>query len=209
MLHDTLCARCHNEVCSPFSVFSLVRALNDILMLTVHRTVNIATTPQTMSTLARSHQNSTTSSMASLRWGCSAASPRLASSYSKQKWATLSLPLPWAPDSLAYIDDTESGSRKHISLAPGFQTTKTSRHLGKVVGLNKEDEWFLPLGPVDVCVICLPPSVFLCPYSFISLLVNGLDLCTHLGSAEGFLGVWIRVHIFVPLTNLATFNKSS
>jgi hypothetical protein len=112
MLHDTLCARCHNEVCPPFS---LVRALTDILMPTVHRTANIATTPQIMSTLARSRQNSMTSSTASLRWGCSAASPRLASSYGKQKWAMLSLPLPWAPDGLAYIDDTDSGSRTLLS----------------------------------------------------------------------------------------------
>ena len=77
-LHNTLCARCHNEVRSSFS---LVRALTDIHMPTVHRTANITTTPQTTPTLARSRQNSTTSSTASLRWRrCSAASPRLASS---------------------------------------------------------------------------------------------------------------------------------
>jgi hypothetical protein len=38
-LHDTVCAWCHNEVRSPFS---LVRALTDILMPTVHKTANIA-----------------------------------------------------------------------------------------------------------------------------------------------------------------------
>ena len=63
-LHNTLCARCHNEVCSSFS---LVRALTDTHMPTVHRTANITTTPQTTLTLARSRQNSTTSSTASLR----------------------------------------------------------------------------------------------------------------------------------------------
>ena len=55
-LHDTLCARCHNEVRSPFS---LVHALTDIHMATVHRTANIAKTPQTTPTLARPRQNST------------------------------------------------------------------------------------------------------------------------------------------------------
>ena len=44
-LHDTLCARCHNEVRSSFS---LVRALTDTQIPTVHRTANITTTPQTM-----------------------------------------------------------------------------------------------------------------------------------------------------------------
>ena len=43
MLHETFCAKCHNEVSSPFS---LVRALTDIHMQTVHRTSNIATMPQ-------------------------------------------------------------------------------------------------------------------------------------------------------------------
>ena len=65
ILHDTLCARCHNEVRSPFS---LVHVLTDIHMATVHRTANIAKTPQTTLTLARPRQNSTTSSMASLRY---------------------------------------------------------------------------------------------------------------------------------------------
>ena len=77
-IHNTLCARCHNEVRSSFS---LVRALTDTHMPTVHRTANITTTPQTTLTLARSRQNSTTSSTASLRLRrCSAAEPRLASS---------------------------------------------------------------------------------------------------------------------------------
>ena len=76
--HDTLCVRWHNEVCSSFS---LVRTLTDTHMPTVHRTANITTTPQTTPTLARSRQNSTTSSTASLRLRrCSAADPRLASS---------------------------------------------------------------------------------------------------------------------------------
>ena len=39
-LHDTLGARCHNEVGSPFSP---VRTLTDILMPTVHKTANSAT----------------------------------------------------------------------------------------------------------------------------------------------------------------------
>ena len=39
MLLDTLCARCHNQVRSPFS---LVHALTDILIPTVHKTANIA-----------------------------------------------------------------------------------------------------------------------------------------------------------------------
>ena len=49
-LHSTLCARCYNEVRSSFS---LVRALTDTHMPTVHRTANITTTPQTTPTLAR------------------------------------------------------------------------------------------------------------------------------------------------------------
>jgi hypothetical protein len=49
-LHDTLCAGGHNEVRSPFS---LVHALTDINMATVHRTANIAKTPQITLTLAR------------------------------------------------------------------------------------------------------------------------------------------------------------
>ena len=61
-LHNTLCARCHNEVRSPFS---LVRTLTDILMPTVHKTVNSAAN---YADLARSMQNSTRSSMTSLRW---------------------------------------------------------------------------------------------------------------------------------------------
>ena len=61
---DRLCALCHNEVRSSFS---LVRALTDTHMPTVHRTANITTTPQTTLTLARSRQNSTRSSTASLR----------------------------------------------------------------------------------------------------------------------------------------------
>ena len=44
LLHNTLCARCHNEVRSSFS---LVRALTDTHIPTVHRTANITTTPQT------------------------------------------------------------------------------------------------------------------------------------------------------------------
>ena len=153
-LHNTLCARCHNEVRSSFS---LVRALTDIHMPTVHRTANITTTPQTTPTLARSRQNSTTSSTASLRWRrCSAASPRLASlrHVGKQKWAMLSLPLPWTPDGLAYVDDTDSGSHEHFFPAPGFRTTKTSTHSGKarVVGSNEEDKWPLPWVPLMFCV---------------------------------------------------------
>ena len=78
-LRDTLCARCHNDVCSPFS---LVRALTDIHMQTVHRMANTATTPQPTPTLARSRQNSTASSTASRRQRTYfTASPHLASSY--------------------------------------------------------------------------------------------------------------------------------
>ena len=78
-LRDTLCARCHNDVCSPFS---LVRALTDIHMPTVHRMANTTTTPQTTPTLARSRQNSTASSTASRRQRTYfTASPHLASSY--------------------------------------------------------------------------------------------------------------------------------
>ena len=44
LLHNTLCARCHNEVRSSFS---LVRALTDTQIPTIHRTANITTTQQT------------------------------------------------------------------------------------------------------------------------------------------------------------------
>jgi hypothetical protein len=67
-LHDTLCAGCHNEVRSPFS---LVCSLTDILM------------PKSAANSAdpgEIWQNSTRSSTASLRWRrCSVASPPLAS----------------------------------------------------------------------------------------------------------------------------------
>ena len=88
--------------------------------------------------------------------GGDAPQPRLASPrhVGKQKWAMLSLPLPWTPDGLAYVDDTDSGSHEHFFPAPGFRTTKTSTHSGKarVVGSNEEDKWPLPWVPLMFCV---------------------------------------------------------
>ncbi|KAH9998572.1 hypothetical protein BJV77DRAFT_959567 [Russula vinacea] len=123
-LHDTLCARSHNEV-----PFLLVRALTDILMSTFHKTANIAAnhadtgeiTPELhdiidsitqMEEMLRSHL------------------PLLRRA-SNQKWEMLSLPLPWTPDALTYVDNTDSGSLEHFFPTPGFRTTKTSRHSGK------------------------------------------------------------------------------
>ena len=126
--HDTLCVRCHNEVCSSFS---LVRALTDTHMPTVHRTANITTTPQTTPTLVRSRQNSTTSSTASLRWWRFSAvtSPCFVMQVSKSGKC---FHIPYhGLDALTHVDNTDPGSNEHFFPAPSFQTTKTSRHSGK------------------------------------------------------------------------------
>ena len=86
----------------------------------------------------------------------------------RQKWEMLSLPPPWTPDGLAYVDDNNSGARKHSSPTPDFRSTKTSNHSASVVGSNKEDEWPLPWVPLMYCVVYLPTSIFLCPHSSVS-----------------------------------------
>ena len=136
-LHDTVCARCHNEVRSPFS---LVRALTDIHMQTVHRTSNIATTPQTAyagEIMPELYDiiNSITQieEMEILR---SLGSPCFVMRVSKTGQC-FHFPHTLTPDGLAYADDTDSRSREHFSPAPGFRTSKTSRQLGKLVGRTR------------------------------------------------------------------------
>ena len=121
-VHDTLCVRCHNEVRSPFS---LVRALTDIHMQTVHRTSNIATTPPTtyagkiMPELYDIINGITQiEEMEILR---SLGSPCFVMRVSKTGQC-FHFPYTWTPDALAYANDTDSRSREHFSPAPGFRT---------------------------------------------------------------------------------------
>ena len=88
--HVTLCTGCHNEVLSPLS---LVRALTDIHMLTVHRTANIATNYADPGEITPGLHNiiDGITQMEMLRCG-SLASPCF-DMWGKQKWAMLSLPL--------------------------------------------------------------------------------------------------------------------
>ena len=88
-LHNTLCARCHNEVGSPFS---LVRTLTDILMPTVHKTANSATNYADSGEItAELHEiiDDITQMEEIFR-------------------SLALLPLPWTPDALPYADDTDS-----------------------------------------------------------------------------------------------------
>ena len=88
-LHNTLCARCHNEVGSPFS---LVCTLTDILMPTVHKTANSATNYADSGEItAELHEiiDDITQMEEIFR-------------------SLALLPLPWTPDALPYADDTDS-----------------------------------------------------------------------------------------------------
>ena len=136
-LHDTLCVRCHNEVRSPFS---LVRALTDIHMQTVHRTSNIATMPQPtypgeiMPELYDIINGIT--QIEEMEILCSLGSPCFVMRVSKSGQC-FHFPYTWTPDALAYANDTDYRSREHFSPAPGFRTSKTSRQLGKLVCRTK------------------------------------------------------------------------
>ena len=48
------------------------------------------------------------------------------------------------------VDDTDSGSHKYLSPAPGFQTTKTSRHSSKRGRVERRGLMASALGPVGV-----------------------------------------------------------
>ena len=127
------------------------------------------TSPQTTPTLARSRQNSTTSSTASLRWRrCSAVtSPCFVVRVTKSGKCfhfpyhglpTLSLTLTTLTPALSNTSFRHQGSEQ-----PKRRGIRAS-----VVGLNEEDKWPLPWVPLTFCVVYLPPSIFVCPHSFVS-----------------------------------------
>ncbi|KAH9992956.1 hypothetical protein BJV77DRAFT_411153 [Russula vinacea] len=149
MLHETFCAKCHNED-GKYYYNSANHADPGKITPELHDIIDGITQIEEM-----------------LR---SRASPCFVMRVIKNDQC-LHLPNTWTLDTLAYVDNTDSGSRDLFSQAPGFRTTKTSRHSdkhGMVERSNIEDKWSLPWVPLMCCVVNLPPSIFLCRHSFVS-----------------------------------------
>jgi hypothetical protein len=146
--------------------FSLVRPLTDILMLTVHKTGNIAANHADPGKITPELHDILTASLR-LR-GCSAASRLLASSCGQAKVGS------------AFSPPTMESRRSRLCRRHWFWLLHTSfRHQvselpnhrriwASVVGSNEEDKWPLPWVPLTFCVVYLPRSLSLCSHSFAS-----------------------------------------
>ena len=178
--HDTLCARCHNEVRSPFS---LVHALTDIHMATIH---SMQTSPLKILRL-NGYFTSPKFRKPRRSWRDHARTPR------NHRWHHSDggdAPQPHLPllhhagkqkVSIAFTSPTDGLPTFLLTSTtpiPALANTSLRHEVSKqqkcrgiresMVGSNEEDKWPLPWVPLTFCVAYLPPSIFLCPHSFIS-----------------------------------------